>query len=143
MIAATAPLQAILEPPKPPRPPTVPVDRRRSIERWVVQRPSGRWALRTSRGKPPTGSYATKATAIKAVLKRRATRAALIGAREARKEHREATKAAKAAVRAQVAQRRREAFEVKKATQVAKGRADAVKLNETITKCSSKERANR
>ena len=132
VIAATA-LQAILESPQPstpPLPPTPRLDRR--LPRPRLNKGLGRWALLNSLGKPPTGSYGSVETAIKAVLKRRAARATLMEARRARKEAREAVKAAKAAARAEKARERREAFEVKKAAH-ARGRADAVKLNETIT----------
>ena len=141
VIAATA-LQAILESPQPstpPLPPTPRLDRRRSLDRWVEQRPSGRWALLNSLGKPPTGSYGSVETAIKAVLKRRAARATLMEARRVRKEAREAVKAAKVAARAEKARERREAFEVKKAAH-ARGRADAVRLNETIANRIKRQR---
>jgi hypothetical protein len=103
VIAATVPLQAILESPQPSTPPLPPtqrklhlprLDRRRSLDRWVEQRPSGRWALLNSRGKPPTGSYGSIEAAIKVVVKRRAARDKLKDEQRRRKEAREAVKAA-------------------------------------------------
>lgn len=126
----TAPLQrssceqqVILEP-KP--------DRRRTVERWVTQKTSGRWAILSSRGNPPTGSYGSEANAIKAVLKRRAARAQLLEARRAGKEACDAVRAAKDAMRAKKVRERKEAFAVKLAAQAARGIAQAKKLNETF-----------
>jgi hypothetical protein len=133
--------QGILESPTPRgrQPADSRLDRRTPPDRWVIQRPSsGRWAIRA--GKAPKGSYATQAAAVAVVVKRREARDKLKEVQRARKEHREAVKAAKLAVRAQRALERREAFEVKKAAQVAKGRADAVKLNETITNRIKRQR---
>ena len=78
------------------------VDARTLPDRWVIQRPSGRWARVSSRGlKPPKGSYGSMEAAIKVVVKRRAARA------EARRVRKVAREAAKATQGSGCAQRRR------------------------------------
>ena len=44
------------------------VDRRSDPARLVIQRPSGRYALLSTHGKPPSGSYATLEAAIAVVV---------------------------------------------------------------------------